>query len=101
MPSTPTRPLSDRTRAEMEAGRKQVFRHGHTQMIESLREAGLDTKEITDPTVLAFHMEMAKAVGAVPETKAMRHCASCGGEHKMGERCPKVQAYVDRTHHVV
>lgn len=97
MPITmPIRTPSARTLAELEAGKKRVMQHAHPKMIEALKRAGLDTSKIKDPTTLQFHMELAKGVGAIPETMTMRHCASCGGEHKEGQRCPKVAEYVER-----
>jgi hypothetical protein len=78
---------SDRTLAEMEVGRKRVLQHRYYENISRLREAGLDTRGINNPELLAFHKELAKASGALPEPKRRCFCRKCFHVHDPAEAC--------------
>jgi hypothetical protein len=82
---TPKLP-SAKTLLEMEAGRKKVFENSHEENILKLREAGL-TVEVTDLTSLAFHLELARGSGALPEEKVRKLCRKCMRVHDPKDPC--------------
>ena len=90
-PMTPTQTPSDRTLAEMAAGKKAVFYASWDDTVGQLKAAGL--KEIpTDPVLLAFHLEMAKASGAVKPLEQPGYvCQICGKPHAHRQRCAEMR----------
>jgi hypothetical protein len=78
---------SERTRLEIEAGRRALFRVKQADAIQTLKKVGLKDVDNMDETILQIHMAFADHAGVVPE-KSTYQCGICECLHKHGERCP-------------
>lgn len=79
-------PLSDRTRLEIEEGRRMVTLAKNHENVAKLKSTGMVIpKNVTEEELVAY-IGLAKQVGAT--TKNKYSCKICFQFHDEGERCP-------------
>jgi len=78
---------SDRTKREIEAGRRAVMRIWRATDIAELKAAGFQVPNDMNEQTLEVNLLLARGVGAVPGTDESR-CRICQHMHEKGSRCP-------------
>lgn len=85
---TPTRAISARTQAEMEAGRRRVTQERRSGDIAKLKASGTVVPKDADDDLITAYVALAAQADAIPEDNGTYRCKICSQDHKIGSRCP-------------
>jgi hypothetical protein len=88
------RELSERTKLEMERGRKMVEFRQHAEEVAKARSAGVQVTPDMPIEQIKMNVLLAEEMGRIKDDDRFYPCKVCGGQHKKGERCPDVLASI-------